>query len=187
VKPDAAPMEKPWLSRRDSVPFVGEFSPSVSGCPSKRPNRKPWRDPRPGPAPASGVRKDVRLSAGHGACARGAPCGAGRTDSICEERPFARSTFFSGIARNLLKSPESDEGIQENPRNPREIPRESKKIQARFLGFSWSGLGSAWGELAERPADSATRTRHARPASPANARRRGRTERARSPDGRGRG
>jgi hypothetical protein len=47
--------------------------------------------------------------------------------------------FFLWIARNLLKSPESDEGIQINP-------RESK---LRFLGFSWSGLvrvGVIWPE-----------------------------------------
>jgi hypothetical protein len=46
--------------------------------------------------------------------------------------------FFSWTARNPLKSPESDEGIQINP-------RESKPI---LLGFSWSGLDSAWRKLA---------------------------------------
>jgi hypothetical protein len=43
-----------------------------------------------------------------------------------------RQLFLFWIARNPLKSPESDEGIQINP-------RESKLA---FLGFSWSGLDS---------------------------------------------
>jgi len=46
--------------------------------------------------------------------------------------------LFAWIARNLLKSLESDERIQKNP-------RESKPS---FLGFSWSGLVSAWTNLA---------------------------------------
>jgi hypothetical protein len=46
--------------------------------------------------------------------------------------------FFLWIAGNPLKSPDSDEGIQENP-------RESKPF---FLGFSWSGLGLAGKDLA---------------------------------------
>jgi hypothetical protein len=45
--------------------------------------------------------------------------------------------FFLWIGRNPLKSPESDEGIQENP-------KESKPF---FLGFPWFflvRLGLAW-------------------------------------------
>ena len=64
----------------------------------------------------------------------------GRIFGCAEEDRFAGvgDFFLLWIARNPLKSPESDEGIQENP-------RESKPA---FLGFSWSGLDSAWGDLA---------------------------------------
>ena len=49
-------------------------------------------------------------------------------------RDFDLGFFLIWIARNPLKSPESDERIQE--------------IQARFLGLAWSGFGSAWRNLA---------------------------------------
>src|SRR5271166_706908 len=61
-----------------------------------------------------------------------------------------RSSFLIWIARNPLKSPESDEGIQENP-SP----------------FSWSGLVWIWFGLEKfglsRSAERAGRSRPARP------------------------
>src|SRR5271166_3542306 len=54
--------------------------------------------------------------------------------------------FLLWLGRNPLKSPESHEEIQENP-SPFSS-KKSKKIQARFLGFAWSDLGSAWAYLA---------------------------------------
>ncbi len=49
-----------------------------------------------------------------------------------------RQKLFSlGVARNPLKSPESDEGIQGNP-------RKSKGIQAAFLGSIAVRLGKIW-------------------------------------------
>ncbi len=65
----------------------------------------------------------------HGAWSGGAAPGATGT-----------TIFSKGIACNLLKSPDSDEGIQMNP-------RESKSDVLVFLGLAWSGLvrlGMAW-------------------------------------------
>jgi hypothetical protein len=45
--------------------------------------------------------------------------------------------FLLWIARNPLKSPESDEGIQINP-------RESKPASLVFLGLAWVPLGAIW-------------------------------------------
>jgi hypothetical protein len=55
-------------------------------------------------------------------------CGAG-----CE----GVDNFFLWIARNPLKSPESDEGIQINP-------RESKPVSLVLLGLAWVWLGKIW-------------------------------------------
>ena len=55
-----------------------------------------------------------------------------------KSRSSSRQKLFSlGVARNPLKSPEADEGIQGNP-------KESKEIQAVFLGFLPVRLGIIW-------------------------------------------
>jgi len=45
--------------------------------------------------------------------------------------------FLLWSARNPLKSPELDEGIQTNP-------RESKPVSLVFLGLAWIRLGAIW-------------------------------------------
>ena len=70
------------------------------------------------------------------------PLAAGaRIFGCAEEDRFAGvgNIFLFWIARNPLKSPESDEGIQENP-------RESKPAFLGFLGLAWIRLGAIWPE-----------------------------------------
>ena len=45
--------------------------------------------------------------------------------------------MWQRLARNPLKSPESDEGIQINP-------RESKPVSLVLLGLAWVWLGKIW-------------------------------------------
>ena len=73
-----------------------------------------------------------------------ASCGsmrvAVRAEFGCAEEDHLRrggDIFLLSIARNPLKSPESDEGIQTNP-------RESKPVSLVFLGRAWIRLGTIW-------------------------------------------
>src|SRR5208337_1805396 len=59
------------------------------------------------------------------------------------DSPSLGVTFFLWIARNPLKSPESDEEIQENP-------RKSKPVSLVFLGLAWVRLGGIWRKAAEK-------------------------------------
>ena len=75
-----------------------------------------------------------------------ASCGsmpvAVRAEFGCAEEDHLRrggDIFLLSIARNPLKSPESDEGIQTNP-------RESKPVSLVFLGRAWIRLGRFWPE-----------------------------------------
>jgi hypothetical protein len=60
-----------------------------------------------------------------------------------------RKRFLLEIRRNALKSPESHEGIQENPRKSKSF---CLGIPSFFLCFSWKGLekfGLPWLTLAQ--------------------------------------
>ncbi len=118
--------DRPYASRPEMAPQVfgkARFAPG-NGAPPGPSIRKPAAC-----CLQFAVERPMRVARN----SQGGPCGsrASPTDFVPRRRQVA---FLIWTARNPLKSPESDEGIQ--------------RIQAHFLGPAWSGFGSAWRNLA---------------------------------------